>query len=160
MGVTKNKFAPLPCLFPPTPHLFAILHQIIIGIFNYTKKKLPYPSQPTNLQNHTHSIQNCVSPNSGNNCPFHANHFIPLLYLLYPPLLHPLPLNTLSPSKTYMKTTLWLKLKVSRMWNIMSIPNLKTSKSIPPPGVPKYPSSWINGCSSNNLCNKKGGCST
>jgi hypothetical protein len=26
--------------------------------------------------------------------------------------------------------------------------------------VPKYPSSWINGCSSNNLCNKKGGCST
>jgi hypothetical protein len=27
----------------------------------------------------------------------------------------------------------------------MSISNLKTSKIIPPPGVPKYPSNWING---------------
>lgn len=38
MGVSKNKFAPSPCLFPPTPHLLAILHQIMIVIFNYTKK--------------------------------------------------------------------------------------------------------------------------
>ncbi len=141
VGVAKNKFAPSPCLFPPTLHFLAILHQIIV-IFNYTKKNLTYPSQPMNLQHHKHSIRKCVCPNSGNNCPFHPNHFTTLLYLLlYPPSFHLLPLNTLWPTKTYTKTTLSLKLKVSCVWDIMSIPNLKTSNNIQPLRVPNYASS-------------------
>lgn len=48
-----------------------------------------------NLQHHTHSIHKCVCPNSGNNCPFHPNHFYPS------PLSPPIPIFAPSPPIKY-----------------------------------------------------------